>query len=332
MRSLCALGLLLTLTMTLVVTDAEAQLFTMRKRYSSIGLSLGAMNYFGDIVPEPNFTSLRFKSTRPNVGINYTRRYRPRISGKVAFHWGRIMGDDMLSASVNEAENMGRFGRNLSFRNDISELSLIGIIDLFENRQTYQRRPDFAPYMFFGVAVFHHNPKAYYENGSFPGITPDQDIPTGWYELQPLGTEGQYAEGDYPEPYKKIGISIPFGLGVRYKLDRNWDLSLELGWRKTFTDYLDDSSTGYAWKNDILNGGGSNPKAAALLSDRSAMSGFGTTPDPSGTPYAIITFPDDYGTPGNQRRGNRSDDDWYITTSLTIHYILNPGVRTPKFR
>jgi hypothetical protein len=319
--------------MTFMVMDAEAQLFTMRKRYNSVGLSIGATNYFGDIVPEPDFTSLRFKSTRPNVGINITRRYLPRISGKLAFHWGRIMGDDMLSASLNEAENMGRFGRNLSFRNDIKELSAMGIIDLFENRQTYQRRPDFVPYMFVGVAVFHHNPKAYYENGSFPGINPEDDIPTGWYSLQPLGTEGQYADGDYPEPYQKFGISIPFGLGVRYKLDRYWDMSFELGWRKTFTDYLDDVSTGYANKIDILNGGGANPRAAALLSDRSAQSGFDTQPDPSGTSYRVVQpFPYHYGTPRNQRRGNRSDDDWYITTNITLSYILTPGVRTPKFR
>jgi hypothetical protein len=125
-----------------------------------------------------------------------------------------------------------------------------------------------------------------------------------------------------------VQIAIPFGLGVRYKIDRYWDLSLEVGWRKTFTDYLDDVSTSYASKANILAGGGENPTAAALLSDRSAGSGFNTLPDPSGTPYDIVRG---YGRDG-QQRGEVSDDDWYITTGLTINYILTPRIRSPKFR
>jgi hypothetical protein len=337
MKSNHILAVLLLFAWILTSVDAHAQRFTTRKRYGSVGLNIGAMNYFGDIVPQPDFTSLRVKSTRPSVGLTYSYRIQPRISIKGSLTWGRIMGDDMLSASQDEGENLPRFMRNLSFRNDIKELAMVGVFDLFENRETYLRRPDFVPYGFIGVAVFHHNPKAYYENGTFPGISPDDDIKTGWYELQQLGTEGQYAEGDYPEPYKRVQISIPFGVGLRYKLDRHWDLSFELGWRKTFTDYLDDASTGYAFKSNILNGKGINPKAAVILSDRSAQSGFNTVPDPSGTPYwGVPSFPGStngyFGTPNNQKRGNRSDDDWYISTCLSISYIINPGYSRPKFR
>lgn len=332
MRKLCTLVLLLTLAMTLVSTDADAQRFTMRKRYASVGVHLGAMNYFGDIVPEPDFTSLRFKSTRPNIGISYTYRYFPRISVRSSLHWGRIIGDDAKSASINETENEGRFRRNLSFRNDIKELSVVGIVDLFENRQTYRRRPDFVPYGFVGIAVMHHNPKAYYENGSHPGLSADQDIPTGWYELQPLGTEGQQLEGG--DPYKRVQVAIPFGLGVRYKLDRYWDLSFEVGWRKTFTDYLDDVSTGYVNKSDLLGSSNASPnrKASAILSDRSAEAGFEnqniSDPNP-GVPYKRLSG---YGTPENQVRGHRTDKDWYIVSGVNINYILTPRIRSPKFR
>lgn len=330
MKKLFTLVLLLVTVIAFSSTEADAQRFTQRRHYATFGLSLGAANYFGDIVPEPDFTSFRFKSTRPNVGLSYSYRFHPRVSIRGAANWMRIMGDDELSASLNEAENSGRFKRNLSFRNDIKELSAVAVIDLFENRSTYQRRPDFVPYGFIGVAAFHHNPKAYYENGSRQGLDPANDIPTGWYELQPLGTEGQYASiGDYPDPYKKVQIAIPFGLGVRYKLDRNLDLSLEVGWRKTFTDYLDDASSAFASKADILNGGGENPTAAAILSDRSAETDFSTVADPNGTVYDIVPG---FGTPANKKRGNNSDDDWYINTNISINYILGGRVRSPKFR
>ncbi|MCJ8164743.1 DUF6089 family protein [Pontibacter sp. E15-1] len=331
MKKFCTLVVLFIFTLTLAATDADAQRFTKRKRYGSVGVTLAAANYFGDIVPAPDFTSFRFKSTRPDVGINYTYRFAPRVSFRTSFNWMRIMGDDRLSASVDEGENAPRFKRNLSFRNDIKELSAVAVFDLFENRNYYRRRPDFVPYGFLGVAVLHHNPKAYYVNGSRDGLNAANDIPTGWYELQPLGTEGQYASNasDYPKPYSRVQIAIPFGIGVRYKIDRNLDLSLEVGWRKTFTDYLDDASSSFASKADILNGGGSNPKAATILSDRSAEAGFATTQDPSGTVYDIVPG---YGTSANKKRGNNSDDDWYITTGITLNYILAPQIRSPKFR
>ncbi len=329
MKRVSTLILLLIAVVMVAATDAEAQRFTKRKRYGSVGVSLSAMNYFGDIVPEPDFTSLRFKSTRPNLGISYTHRLYPRVSARASLNWGRLTGDDMKSASENEGENVGRFKRNISFRNDVVEVSGVAIIDLFENRSFYRRRPDFVPYGFVGLAFFHHNPKAYYRRGSHPGLTADQDIPTGWYELQPLGTEGQYANGEgYEEPYKRFQVAIPFGLGVRYRLDRNWDMSFEVGWRKTFTDYLDDVSNRHASKAEILAGGGSNPKAAAILADRSAESGFDTRPDPSGTPYSGVSG---YGEKG-AIRGNNSDKDWYIVSGLSVNYILAPRIRSPKFR
>lgn len=331
MKKLITPLLLLIFTLALA-TEAEAQRFTKRKRYASFGVSLNAMNYFGDIVPEPDFTSFRFKSTRPNIGITYTYRVFPRISYRAGLSWGRIVGDDAKSASATEGENRGRYQRNLSFRNDIKEFSFVGMVDLFENRYNYRRRPDFVPYAFAGVALFHHNPKAYYESGSHPGLSAADDIATGWYALQPLGTQGQYANGEgYPDAYKRVQIAIPMGLGVRYKLDRRWDMSFEIGWRKTFTDYLDDASGAYASKADILAGGGDNPKAAALLSDRSAEGPFQSEvqADPSGTPYKRLQG---FGTTSDLRRGNKSDDDWYIVSGLTVNYILGTSIRSPKFR
>ncbi|WP_018479949.1 DUF6089 family protein [Pontibacter roseus] len=332
MKKFITLLLLFVITISFAPLDAEAQRFTVRKRYATVGVTLGASNYFGDLVPEPDFTSFRLGSTRHSVGINYTKRHFPRISSRIAFNWNRIAGDDAKAASPDEGENEGRYRRNLSFRNDIKELSAVAIIDLFENRNYYRRRPDFVPYGFVGIALFHHNPKAYYEAGSHPGIGAADDIETGWYALQPLGTEGQFtdAEGTPNEPYKRVQVAIPFGLGVRYKLDRNWDFSFEMSWRATFTDYLDDVSTAHVNKNDLLNGGGDNPKASVIFSDRSAESGFGNIlDDPSGTPYKRLQH---YGVNNNRTRGNSSDNDWYIQTNLGVNYILNPRVRRPKFR
>ena len=307
MKKICSVALLMITIFSLTITDADAQRFSRRRAYSTVGVGLNAMNYFGDIVPEPDFTSLRFKSTRPNINLTYTRKFHPRFSYRVGFAWGRITGNDSLSASLNEAENRPRYIRNLSFRNDIKELSGVFIIDLFENRNHYRRRPDFVPYAFAGIAVFHHNPKGYWKGGS--------GLASGWYELQPLGTEGQFVDDPaYPDPYKRVQIAIPFGLGVRYKLDKRWDLGFELGWRKTFTDYLDDVSTNYADPQDLRDVAG---PAAALFADRKAEAGFAGVKG--------------WGAKGDQR-GDSSDKDWYIVAGFNVNYILGNKLKSPKFR
>ncbi|RYG54257.1 MAG: hypothetical protein EOO01_02050 [Chitinophagaceae bacterium] len=331
MKKILFLSFIAFIIIAMATEDATAQRFTAKKRYRTIGVSINAMNYFGDIVPESDFTSLRFKSTRPNIGVNYSMRLYPRITVRGNFFWGRITGDDAKAADPGEADNKGRYNRNLSFRNDIKELSGTVMIDLFENRGNYLRRPDLVPYVFVGVGVMHHNPKAYWGGGYTGENTPD--LPAGWYELQPLGTEGQNIGGDYPDKYSLVQIVIPAGLGLRYKLDRNWDISFEIGWRKTFTDYLDDVSGTYADKNMLLQNGGLE---SAVLSDRSGY-------NPQSIQNGVVNVDEDgivdnglpwvngYGKDGSQR-GDKSDKDWYIVTGFSLNYILNPSVRSPKFR
>src|SRR5688572_23161036 len=112
MKRFCSVAAMALLTMALAVTDADAQRFSKRKAYNTISVQLNAMNYFGDVTPEADFTSLRFKSTRPNIGVSYSHRFTPRISVRGGLAWGRVTGDDAKSAAQNEADNAPRFYRN----------------------------------------------------------------------------------------------------------------------------------------------------------------------------------------------------------------------------
>ena len=296
-----------------VSPEADAQMMPTAARqaklYNTVSVHLNAMNYFGDLVPKTTFTSLRFGATRPNLGVSFTHRFAPRFSGRAGLSYGRITGSDTKAADKDDNEAIYRYYRNLSFRNDIIELSAVGIVELFENRGTYLKRRDFAPYLFLGVAAFHHNPKAENASGDFVA-------------LQPLGTEGQFATNraaqGYPEPYKRLQVSIPFGIGVNYKLSRQLNLGYEIGWRKTFTDYLDDVSGTYADPKDL------KPGDAVYLADRSPE----LTKDLTG--FDKIRF-SGYGVKGSQR-GTNKEDDWYIVSGFHLSYILIPNTRSPKFR
>jgi hypothetical protein len=79
--------------------------------------------------------------------------------------------------------------------------------------------------------------------------------------LKPLSTEGQgFMTG--VKDYKLTQFSIPFGFGAEYSLNEDMRLGLELGYRKIFTDYLDDVSTNYVDETTLLNARG--PKAVDL--------------------------------------------------------------------
>jgi hypothetical protein len=129
-------------------------------------------------------------------------------------------------------------------------------------------------------------------------------------------------------------VAIPFGIGYKYRLDRRWDIGAEIGIRKLFTDYIDDISTNYAAREDLLR----NPKsgmAAAVLADRSGLA------SPPGIPGLNVrtevvdgvAFPhmNGWGRRGDQR-GDPSDNDWFFTVGVQASYILRPNIRSPKFR
>lgn len=258
--------------------------------YYTVGVSVGALNYSGDLVRNKDL----WKFTRPGIGIMGSYRFSPFISGRLSFLHGTLTADDGKSSD----EILQR--RNLSFKSPVTELSAVLTFEFIPTESFYYRRAKFSPYVFGGISLFHYNPKA--------------KLDGKWYELKPLGTEGQFLtdpDNRYPDPYRLVSLAIPMGVGLRFQLTQNLDLYLETGYRKTYTDYLDDASTFYPAMDDLR---AQNP-VAFLLSDRS---------DRSLVPEGLSSRP-------NSIRANSGTDDGYFYTSVTIGYILD-FVRCPTFK
>src|SRR6185369_11445300 len=111
--------------------------------------------------------------------------------------------------------------RNLSFSENCFEISAVGIINLFPQGRSFYQRPAFNVYGFAGIGLLYFNPTTMY-NGQK-------------YQLASQNTE--------LVNYSTVTPVIPLGLGVRFKIGPFTNLSFEGGFRKTFTDYLDDVST-----------------------------------------------------------------------------------------
>ncbi len=324
MNRLYKLVLLSFLFSLFLVLDAEAQGFNSKFKYWSVGGSLNIMNYVGEMDPGPSFLSPGIKFTRYNFGLAAMRRLGPRVSVRGAFSFGRIKGDDWINSSYSTkggaSAAINRKSRNLSFFNNIFELKGDVVIDLIEHRGRYQKRPDFVPYMFVGLAYFHHNPQTEYN-----GTT---------VSLRDYRTEGQGVLPGAPKQYSLHQIALPIGLGVRYKLSKQLDLGFEIGWRFTTTDYLDDASGKYPDPYELYAATGDIN--SVLLSYR----GTEVYDDPNFAPLGINELMTingvTYRTAGDAVpggvRGTRKDRDAYIVTGLHLMYIIPSRVICPKFR
>ena len=256
---------------------SEAQ---YNNKYIRLGISGGASSYLGDLEKD-----LKFKTSQYGFGFHASYRLNPMLQVRGGYYKGFIEANDVLS------DDRAQRARALNFRTKINEFNAVIIADFLFNERSYIYRPFITPYMFGGIAVFDFNPEGKYLSR--------------FYELQPLGTEGQYLPDPndlYPEPYKLRQIAIPFGIGLRIKVSREIDLEFETGWRKLFTDYLDDVSGYYPNMRELRK----RNLLAYNLSDPSDRVNNGD----------ILA---------NEPRGQQSQKDWYIYTSASVNFILDTG-------
>ncbi len=323
MNRLYKLVLLSFLFSLFIVFDTKAQGFNSKYRYWSFGGAINAMNYVGEVDPGPSFLSPGIKFTRYNFGVAGMRRLGPRISVRGSFSFGRMKGSDFDNSTYSTrggaSADINRKSRNLSFFNNIYELKGDVVIDLIEHRGRYQKRPDFVPYLFVGLAYFHHNPKTEFEGKTV--------------NLRDMHTEGQGLIEGAPKPYSLHQIALPIGLGLRYKLSKQLDLGFEIGWRFTTTDYIDDAGGDYPDANELFAKAG---RESVLLSYRSTEVSGDINFTNLSTNEIITIDGITYYTKGDAvaggPRGTKKDRDAYIITGLHLMYIIPSRVICPKFR
>jgi len=264
---------------------------------------LGMSNYLGEIggkseEAKPFIYDMKMAKTRWNPGVFVKYQFHPSLAVRAAFNYLRIAGEDALST------NPGRQYRNLSFRNDIYELN--STFHWFFYNPTrpsgiYNRSKIYlSAHIFVGVGAFMHNPKTLYQDE--------------WVSLRPIKTENVN--------YSKFAIAIPMGTGFYVTINqrrRSHRIGLEVNWRYTNTDYLDDISKS-SWENPA-----SQSNIAAALANRNPELG-SQQPDGWAGNYG---WQDD-GAGGNKNlapRGDPKDKDSYITLNVTYGYSFKakPG-------
>ena len=293
--------------------------------YFYVGGGINAGNYFGDLAPLPRRASTDVSFTRPGFGVFGGYKVNHTLGIRAGLNWVRVFGDD-ASTDPSNNENIGRYIRNLSFRNDIKEFQLGLEIYLLPNYGGPNQRLPINGYIFLGGAVFHHEPMALvpdfnYQTGGVNSTDPI-DQAGEWVKLRPLETEGV--------SYSNIEFSIAVAVGATMRLPGTpLNATLEIGIRYLFTDYIDDvSSREYP---DLASF--TDPLARAL-SDRSAIpfDSKGNARDLSG--FTISQGADGfYSASRGDIRGNPDGNDLLMMTQLKLTYIMGGVIkRRAKYR
>ncbi len=207
--------------------------FPVFKKHTSISFGAGSSHYIGDLVPVAGLFTVGAQTTRWNVGVNFTRHLSPNFSANLGLNYIRIAGDDSYFSPVGDWD--ANFRRNLHFRNDIKELSLVGMYEIGGNPENIMKRNAVSPYVYLGVTGFLHSPDARRQAGLDPT--------SGNLVKGPWLSESNGSLLDYKNEgvdYSLLGVSIPFGVGFRYKISNYMDLGFDFGYRIAITDYLDD--------------------------------------------------------------------------------------------
>lgn len=154
----------------------------------------------------------QFETTSLNLGAFTKYRFNELIVAGLAFNYGHIHGADSLSPP-----DTPRYNRGFAFENNIYELSFI--TEVYAPKYWHNTPLDI--YAYLGVGGFYHNP-----------ILTVPNPETFTYD-----------------DFSKYQVAFPIGLGANWTFYKYYKVGIDIGWRKTFTSYLNGftrpASTGY---------------------------------------------------------------------------------------
>lgn len=287
----------------MTVAPVSAQYFRQSSYWKThrheLEFGFGISNFLGELggrnqIGSPFVWDLELSQTRPSAHFAYRYYLARKMALRARLTYGVLAGNDNLTTEPY------RMNRNLNFKSDVIELSLVYELHLYREelghvydlrgvKGTKSSRVGF--YLFGGIGGFYFNPKAQFNNA--------------WVELQPLGTEGQGLPGG-AEEYKNIQICVPMGVGLRRAFTKQWSGGLELQYTKTFTDYIDDVSGRY-YDNQAIQAAYGD--VAAYLADPSLR---------TGPIYEAGLNP----TATGEQRGDETDLDAYLFLKVTADWKL----------
>lgn len=193
------------------------------------GFFLGGSTYRGDVVKPDIFT---LKDTRLAYGAfarySFSNQWQLRAN----------LSMTKLAAEDRNYDTGWKDQRSFRFTTFVAEVSVLGEwhplgAGFLNTKQTRS----WSPYLFTGLGLAYFNPNPVFEQNKIDQLS-------------------DRIAADQNADYKKMHLTIPFGAGIRFQVNKIWSFALEGGARPAFTDYLDGISQAGMPDNDDWYGFG----------------------------------------------------------------------------
>lgn len=265
---------------------------------NEVGIRLGMSNLVGDIGRTNYILQAPYKTDKMSEyglpfygGLLYRFNFNPYQTIRLDLGYNQIQFSD------NYAKEDYRKNRGLYGKNNIYEASLVFEYNFFpvNNEQQYGM---LSPYIFAGVGgIVHDATKVTLHN--------DFKRNSNGVALAPT-SESDFITSENYESTHKLAMTVPFGVGLKYKFNYNWAIFAEAMFRPTFTDLLDYSDI---LRKDIVST--YNAEILDPVSGGSLLE--------SGN-YYITTKEREEEFYKNRGVGNSKSKDWVNTFSLGLTY------------
>ncbi|NRT18469.1 hypothetical protein HNP98_001286 [Hymenobacter sp. 9A] len=167
-------------------------------------------NYRGEISPQ-----YQFGNNRPAITAFYRRDVSVPVTLRGSVLAGLLRADDGDVTGANGGVPPLQGYRGSNVKGSVLEAAAAMEYNFLDYRSR-KKKVHFTPYLFIGVGAYYANTRT---------VTTNQN----------LGPAYNQSGGHF-------GLVIPAGVGFKYALSQHFNLGLEVGVRKTFSDQLDNLS------------------------------------------------------------------------------------------
>lgn len=188
---------------------------TSFKSRFEFGLFTGASVFTGTISNKGSLFS-NLKNMLLGVNVNYL--INSKLSAGLNIESFKLSNSDMKSNNNDQA------ARGMSFTTSMLSISPMILYDFIDNR-LYTKAKKIKPSFGFGLDIVSFTP-----TGIYNGVS---------YNLQPLGTGGQFSDST-KKPYSLLTFGYFLTFKLKYHLNKANSVGINMSYHRSMSDYLDD--------------------------------------------------------------------------------------------
>jgi hypothetical protein len=216
--------------------------YPFKSRFN-IGIKTGYSIFLGTISDKTNL----FGNDKNNLfGLNISYSLFSNLSVGLDIQNFKLSNADVNSSQIEQ------LSRGISFSTSVLSLSPSINYDFVQNG-IYSKARLIKPSFGFGFDFIKFNP-----TGIYKGVS---------YDLQPLGTGGQFIDNN-KKPYSLYALGYFFNVNIKFHINKLNSIGTFITYHRSMSDYLDDvGSDAYPTIDNILNSNVSNTDAAVYFSN-----------------------------------------------------------------